>query len=263
MSRVRVQAATPALQARARALAETLGLGLDGAAELYLTVTPERLELREAGQATGPVCADFTGGACAHRLRFGGGRGQAIARAVGLRGGANPHVLDATAGLGRDAFVLASLGCRVTLLERSPVVAALLEDGLRRAAGDPATADIVARMTLHRADARAWLAAAPAAECGDVVYLDPMFPPRGKTAQVKKEMRLFHALIGQDADSDALLACALGKAGRRVVVKRPRRAPALDGPAPTLAITGKSTRYDVYVIAALGLRREDMATSCT
>ena len=80
---------------------------------------------------------DFVEGAVAHRRKFGGGRGQSIAKAVGLKSGAMPTVVDATAGLGRDAFVLASLGCKVTLIERSPVVAALLQDGLARAAQDP------------------------------------------------------------------------------------------------------------------------------
>lgn len=245
---IAVTSDTPACLPQAEALAARLGLPLTDVAALLLTVTPERLELREAGTRTGPVFVDFVGGATGHRLRFGGGRGQTIARAVGLKGGANPSVLDATAGLGRDAFVLASLGCTVTLVERSPVVAALLEDGLRRAAEHPDTASIVARMRLLQGNAIAILSGLDDDARPEVVYLDPMFPPRGKAAQVKKEMRLFHTLVGKDEDAAELLTQALKVARKRVVVKRPRLAPAIDGPKPSMVIEGKTTRYDVYVM---------------
>ena len=107
-------------------------------APFALVLTESRLELRKLDEPKlGAVYVDFVEGAVAHRRKFGGGRGQSIAKAVGLKSGAMPTVVDATAGLGRDAFVLASLGCKVTLIERSPVVAALLQDGLTRAAQDP------------------------------------------------------------------------------------------------------------------------------
>src|SRR5690606_23122611 len=108
--------------------------------------------------APGPVFADFVEGALAYRRLHGGGRGQPVARAVGLKPGIYPKVLDATAGLGRDAFVLAALGCEVVMLERSPIIAALLDDALARAALESEVAPIVARMTLIQADARQWLA---------------------------------------------------------------------------------------------------------
>ncbi len=101
------------------------------------------------------MIVDFVGGAVGHRFRFGGGRGQALPRAAGLTGSATPRIVDATAGLGRDAFLLASLGAEVTLLERSPEVHALLADGIARASqASPEFAAIVARMTLHLGDAR-------------------------------------------------------------------------------------------------------------
>ena len=107
-------------------------------APFALVLTDARLELRKLDEPKlGGVYVDFVEGAVAHRRKFGGGRGQSIAKAVGLKSGAMPTVVDATAGLGRDAFVLASLGCKVTLIERSPVVGALLQDGLARAAQDP------------------------------------------------------------------------------------------------------------------------------
>lgn len=210
------------------------------------------LELCQCGpQAPGPVHVDFVGGAVGHRRRFGGGRGQAIAKAVGLKGAAPPRILDATAGLGRDAFVLAGLGCEVTLVERSPAVAALLDDGLRRAREDAEVAPIIARMQLLCGDAEALLQGLDEQQRPDVVYIDPMYPHRDSSALVKKEMRLFRALVGEDRDADKLLAAALATARLRVVVKRPDYAEPLAGRAATLSIATKNHRFDVYVIKAL------------
>lgn len=85
----------------------------------------------------------------------------------------------------------------------------------------------------------------------DVVYLDPMFPHRDKSALVKKEMQLFRPVVGDDPDASALLEAALACARYRVVVKRSRRAPAIEGVAPGLTLEGKSSRYDVYPLKAL------------
>ncbi|MFW5823761.1 MAG: class I SAM-dependent methyltransferase [Marinobacter sp.] len=212
------------------------------------------LSLQATGRkAPGPVRAEFVSGKAGYRLAHGGGTGQLIARAVGLK---RTHhtlgILDATAGLGQDAFVLAGLGHRVTLLERSPVVHALLEDGLARAASDETAAPVAARMTLIRADSIAWLQQrAEQGPVADVIHLDPMFPHRDKSAAVKKEMQLFRPLVGDDPDAADLLAAALGCARYRVVVKRARRAPPVAGPEPALKLEGKSSRYDVYPLRAL------------
>lgn len=228
--------------------------GLCAQSETFqLQLAADKLQLvRLDDPKSGAVYVDFAGGAVAHRRRFGGGRGQTIARAVGLKGGANPTVVDATGGLGRDAFVLASLGCRVTLLERSAVVAALLSDGLARAAEDAEIGSWVAeRLRLVHAEAVAWMEALAEADFPDVVYLDPMFPHKRKSALVKKEMRLLQGLLGGDTDADALLPAALRIARKRVVVKRPDYAPPLAAQAPTMQISSKKHRYDVYVKAAL------------
>lgn len=243
----------PTLEQRAVELVARWGLTLavgeqDEAPRLVLN--PERLELR-ALASEGPVYVDFVGGAVGHRRRFGGGRGQEIARAVGLKQGATPSVLDATAGLGRDAFVLASLGCAVTLIERAPSVAALLADGLARAALDAEVADIAARMHLRCGNAALIMRQLDEASRPDVVYLDPMYPHRRKSALVKKEMRLFREVVGEDPDADALLPAALAVARQRVVVKRPDYAEPMAGRAPTMSITTKNHRFDVYVIKAL------------
>jgi 16S rRNA (guanine1516-N2)-methyltransferase len=188
---------------------------------------------------------DFVEGAVAHRRLFGGGNGQMIAKAVGVQSGVRPDVLDATAGLGRDAFVLARLGCAITLIERHPLIAALLEDGLLRAQNDPEVAPIVAQMNLQRGNAidlmRAWQGEPP-----QVIYLDPMFPHRDKSASVKKEMRLFRPLVGDDDDAPALLEAALALATHRVVVKRPRKAPGIVGGQPGYALEGNASRFDIY-----------------
>lgn len=194
----------------------------------------------------GPVWVDFVGGAQAHRRKFGGGRGQPVAKAAGIKGDYLPRVLDCTAGQGRDAFVLASLGCEVLMLERSPVAFLLLQDGLRRASEDPETAAIASRMTLLRADARQWLQDPPLTSF-DVVYLDPMFPEPDKRAKSKKDMAAFQELIGGDPDADALLLPARQLATKRVVVKRPRHAPWLAGEKPNFVFEGESTRFDGYL----------------
>ena len=251
--RIIVQALQPHYREAAEQWARRLGLELaeEGAADFALQLGEQGLQLLQLGpDSPGPVRVDFLEGAAAHRRQFGGGSGQMIAKAVGVQPGVRPHVLDATAGLGRDAFVLATLGCEMQLIERQPLIAALLEDGLARAARDLEVAPIVARMQLLQGNAielmGAWQGEAP-----QVVYLDPMFPHRDKSALVKKEMRLFRPLVGDDQDAPALLQAALALASHRVVVKRPRKAPIIEGAKPSYSLEGKSSRYDIYPLKSL------------
>ncbi len=252
---------TPERLSQAQAISGQLGLALLCKADLQhceyaalLRVTAEGLQLQPTGRkAPGPVWVDFVGGVVAHRRLHGGGIGQLIAKAVGMRPGVRPRVADVTAGLGRDSFVLASLGCEVQLIERVPVIQLLLADGLARAQQAPDVAEIIARMQLVQADSIEWLARqAGRDDCPQVVYVDPMFPHSDKSALVKKEMRLFRDLVGDDADAGALLAAALAAAANRVVVKRPRKAPTIPGPAPSVQLAGKSSRYDIYALKKLG-----------
>ncbi|MCW4149533.1 class I SAM-dependent methyltransferase [Halomonas sp. 18H] len=241
----------------APALADHWGLPLRSQAPdapLVLRREDGRLVLAgEPGEYGNPLAVDFVTGRAAHRRRFGGGRGQLIARACGLGQGITPSVVDATAGLGRDAFVLASLGAGVLLIERVAAIAALLQDGLLRAARDPEAAEVAARMRLMHGDAGRDLAALvqQGGMAPQVIHLDPMFPHRAKSALVKKEMRLFRELAGDDADAPRLLEAALDVATHRVVVKRPRKAPAIDGPPPRHTLEGKTSRYDLYVHRSL------------
>jgi 16S rRNA (guanine1516-N2)-methyltransferase len=227
-------------------LAQRWGLEHDDQALMALVLTPERLELRKLDEPKlGGIFVDFVTGAMAHRRKFGGGRGEAVAKAVGIKGGYLPDVIDATAGLGRDAFVLAALGCRVRMLERHPVVAALLDDGLRRGYADAEIGGwLRERLTLlHVVSQQALSDITPAP---DVVYLDPMYPHRQKSAMVKKEMRVFQSLVGPDEDADALLEPARRLAKKRIVVKRPDYAPPLAGVVTQSAVVTKSHRFDIY-----------------
>ncbi|WP_295799261.1 class I SAM-dependent methyltransferase [uncultured Microbulbifer sp.] len=254
-----VTAAQAEFNPSAEALAASLALPFLGSASpkdieefpFVLEFGPA-LQLCATGRkAPGPVLVDFVSGAAAHRRKFGGGKGQQVAKAVGIRGGFYPQVIDATAGLGRDAFVLASLGCSVRMLERNPVVYALLEDGLRRlqeaALEDRELAPIAKRLVLEErvGSAAGWLAAQPE-ESLPVVFLDPMFPSRDKSAKVKKEMVAFHQLVGADEDANQLLAPARAACYYRTVVKRPRLAPYLADTKPSLSLEGKSGRFDIY-----------------
>lgn len=215
----------------------------------YLCWGDEQLVLRHADLLNqGDILVDFASGAASYRRQFGGGKDEAIAKACGLTKKRDLQIIDATAGLGRDALVLASLGARVTLVERNPMVAALLYDGLRRATLEPTTVALAERMQLCFSPALTALTELPTA---DVVYLDPMFPPREKSALVKKEMRAFHDVVGSDTDADALLAPALALAKYRVVVKRPGYAEVLASTAPQLVVKGKNNRFDVYIKQAI------------
>jgi len=196
-----------------------------------------------------PLIVDFVGGSVGHRFRSGEGRKQGLAKAVGFSSGVVPDVVDATAGLGRDAFLLASLGARVTLIERSPRMHALLAEGLERARAEGGRhAETVSRMTLLLGDSRELLPDLKP----QVVLVDPMHPPRDKTALVKKEMRLIRDIVGVDADSVLLMQAALEAAQNRVVLKWPLRGDPMPGVRkPSHQILGKSTRYDVFIKAKI------------
>lgn len=222
-----------------------------------LVVDHSGLSLQQLGiKVPGPVRCDFTEGAVRHRRLYGGGKGQDIAKAVGLSyKGFKPLILDLTAGLGRDGFVLSTLGATVQMIERHPVVLALLQDGLTRAqqaaVADPELEEVLARISVLGLDGKDYLEQLLEEHRPDVVYLDPMFPPRGKSSKVKKEMQLFHQLVGVDSDASELLPLAFERARYRVVVKRPAHAPFLAEGKPSYSLKGKSTRFDVYSIQKL------------
>ncbi len=168
-----------------------------------------------------------------------------LVKAVRVRGVEEIHVFDATAGLGEDSLLLAAAGFSVTMCEGDPVIAALLADGLRRAVNDPELSGIVGRMSLVEGDSIEILPSLT--EAPDVVYLDPMFPARTKSAAVKKKFQLLHRLESPCADEASLMDAALAARPRKIVVKRPIKAPVLAGVRPSHSISGKAVRYDVIV----------------
>ncbi len=227
----------------AQLLSERLQLPISGeepSTDLVLAETPERLELRwTAADSPGPVAVDFV----RWMDRLSSARRGLLSRAIGVPKGVR-DIVDGTAGLGRDAFTLAGLGCQVRLIERSPVLVVLLEDGLRRAKEEGGkVAEIATRMQLIEADCGEWIRTVDSVP--EAIYLDPMFPDRGKSARAKKEMQLFRDLLGHGSPDPNLLALCRARCKRRVVVKRQLSAPPLGGPADS-CLKGKMLRYDLY-----------------
>lgn len=210
---------------------------MDGEAKLI--ATGEGLTLSDGKNA---VRGDFT--RLLPRIRRGNLASEHLVRAVKIKGIAEPLVVDATAGLGEDAFLLAAAGCRVLLFERDPVIAALLEDALERAKAEPETAPIASRMTLYKEDS---IPALPTLS-PDVVLLDPMFPERKKSALVKKKFQLLHLLERPCEDERALLDASLAARPKRIVIKRPAKGPYLAGVKPSFSLSGSAVRFDCIVL---------------
>lgn len=213
------------------------------AAGLDLVETAKGLTLTDG---TMELCADFS--RMLPRLRQGRLQQELLVKAAKVKGVEALVAIDATAGFGEDSLLLAAAGFTVELFERDAVIAALLADALARAALDPALAGPVGRMHLNVGDSLGGMAAL--AEDGahvDVVYLDPMFPGRTKSAAVKKKFQLLHHLEQPCADEAELLAAARSVNPRKIVIKRPIKGPLLAGAKPSYQLAGKAVRYDVLV----------------
>lgn len=242
----------PERQEEATQLATRLGLTyLDhpsdaDLAEIHhlLVFTSNFLGLAPAGEKNiRPFHIDFLSDSLMYRCRQASLRKELLARAVGKHPREQPVLVDATAGLGRDSFILAALGYEITLIERSPIIHALLHDACERAKKDVRTASILNRMRLIQADSAAWMAD----NASDIIYLDPMFPERKKSASVKKEMVFMQQLLGNDDNANELFAIASRCAGNRIIVKRPRLAQNIANKNPDFSLAGKSSRFDVYL----------------
>lgn len=212
-------------------------------------VLPDGLELRRDDEGLALVGdgmvlrADFA--RLLPRLRADRLGRELLVRAARVRGVEAPTAVDATAGLGEDSLLLAAVGFTVTMFEKDPVIAALLRDALERAANDPRLAGVAAHMTLVEGDSVSGLC-----DLGfspDVVFLDPMFPERTKSAAVKKKFQLLHHLERPCDNEGELLDAALAARPRKVVIKRPPKGPWLAGVKPSHSIAGKAVRYDVIV----------------
>ena len=216
-----------------------------GAAEPELVRDERGLALVGAGME---LRGDFT--RMLPRLRQGRLQQELLVRAARVKGVDEPTAIDCTAGLGEDSLLLAAAGFHVTMYERDQTIAALLADALERAAHDPQLASVVARMQLVEGDSLAGLARMAAEGASlppDVVFLDPMFPARTKSAAVKKKFQLLHHLEQPCEEEAALVQAALAVRPRKVVIKRPAKGPHLAGLKPSYSIQGKAVRYDVLV----------------
>jgi 16S rRNA (guanine1516-N2)-methyltransferase len=223
---------------------------------------------------------DFLSDELTYRRKLGGGKNQAIAKACGIDKNYKT-LIDATAGRGEDAFILAALGFEVTLIERHPEVYQALCQALdaldaldnlsqgseetpetktktktktknktkteTKTESEKEISKIYSRLKIYGEDAKTLIPKLPKAE---VILLDPMFPERKKSALVKKPMREIKSLVGDDLDADALLPIALSHATKRVVVKRPKQAPFLNQQKPSFQLIGKSSRFDIYLISS-------------
>lgn len=192
----------------------------------------------------------FTSGKNKHRQQYGGGKNQPLPKACGLDKHPDWTIFDATAGIGRDAYVLASLGAQVTLCEQHPVLYALLVDALNRAALNEEVKTVVQRMQIIHGNSSDVLNAMPetTVKRPDVIYLDPMYPDRKKSAKIKKEMQILQHLVGHNTQDDLLFETAYATAIMRVVVKRPKTAKSITSIKPSYNVSSENTRYDVYVL---------------
>lgn len=240
---------SPHLVALAKALAKKIGISYcdnTEAVDYLLMVSSERLALKKLNSTFSPLFVDYLSGKQSYRRQHASLRTELLARALGLKHHNKPKIIDATGGLGQDSFILASLGFDVVMLERSAIIFALVEDGIKRALEDSHVAPIAKRMHPLQVDSISYLKNEPSV---DLIYLDPMFPERQKSAKVKKEMEIFRDLVGEDEDGEELLQQALACATDRVVVKRPRLASSIPGPKPSFALSGRACRFDVYLRA--------------
>lgn len=233
---------------RANSVARELGLRVEknlsvASGVVALIVDQEDAWLQEiSANKPGPVKVDFASPAMMHRRK--GGQNEMLGRAIGIKSNRHPWVFDATAGLGRDAYVLADLGCKVTLVERSAVLAFVLQEGLNRAVISQfnEVREAAARMSVKCEDSTE-ICATP----DQVIYLDPMFEERKGSAASKKDLSVLQALHGHSADDQRLIDWAFRQPVSRIVVKRPIKAAPLTASVPSHVLKGKSVRFDVYV----------------
>lgn len=206
--------------------------------DFILLKTPIELSLVRQQEPKTTLKIDFSSGQLQYRRAKGGS--ELLVKAVGLNKHKNLNIIDATAGLGRDAFVMACHGGKVTMLEKNPLIAVLLEDALSKLMDDKL------QLNLIKDDSMEYLKNLMILP--DVIYLDPMFPERPKAALVKKEMQFLQQILIEDQQPELLLKIALKKALKKVVVKRPNYAEFLDAKKPSYSLKSKSNRFDVYVV---------------
>lgn len=154
------------------------------------------------------------------------------------------RAIDATAGMGEDAFLLAAQGYEVTLYEQNPVIASLLKDALRRARKHPVLKEIAGRMKLMEGNSVECLP--KLLDSVDVIYLDPMFPARQKSSLINKKLQLIQKLEPPCSTETELFDAAILAEPEKIIVKRPLKSEFLAGRKPSYTLNGKAIRYDCY-----------------
>ncbi len=184
---------------------------------------------------------DFRQGNYRHRQQAIGK--EPLLNAVKIQKKSPKTIIDATPGVLKDSFMLANRGIDIIAIERNPLLYVMVKKALSHFDTDSQTDNI--HIDYHFGDAKDLLANFHA----DIIYLDPMYPPKRKSAQVKKEMQILHQVIGADSDSDELFHAAK-KQGSRLVVKRPSYATPIANSKPSFSYsTDKrgATRFDIYL----------------
>jgi len=218
---------------------------IDGEAiDFYLFIDENGLALQATIKpAPGPLRVEFTK---LHKRIADALLHQNLLKACGVRKANRPSVLDATAGLGTDSFLLTAAGCCVQALEVNPIVYALLSDGFERYKQlGKQEQELISRLKIRNEN---FLDINASREKVEVVYLDPMFPPKSKTAQVKKGMAYVQNLIGSDCQGEKMFEIAKKYAQERVVVKRAKSSPNITENQSDITFKGSSSRFDVYLI---------------
>ncbi len=240
---------------KAETLANKLGLPLEEKPQdryrYFLVYTDIRLELQHNPQLTttkeNPIFVDFCRGSVAAKRISSTSIRSPLAKAAGLKPGVRPTIADATAGLGTDGVTLAILGCKVIMMERDPVVFALLQDGLNRAIQEEKFGHLLRDNIQLRWDNS--IALLPQlSPPPHTILVDPMYPFIKKGPRNKKEMRNLRSIVGDDYDNEELFSTALQVADKRVVVKRPKGGQVISSfPEPSHHVFMKSGRFDVYI----------------
>lgn len=171
--------------------------------------------------------------------------GEMLVKAARIKDRKDVTLLDATAGLGEDSFLLAASGIEVHLFEYDKIIFALLEDAHRRALEIPALRPAASRMHLHCENSIE--AMKSGAVSADVIFLDPMFPERQKSALIKKKFQLLQKLESPCENGEELFYAALSSSPKRIIVKRPQKGKTLTDRKPSYSLNGSAVRYDCYL----------------
>ncbi len=232
----------------AEKLARTLGVVLTedpdeaGKADVLLRFAKSGLSFESEGQV---LRGDFEN--LRHRLEKGRVDHELLVKAAKFKGEKEGlTAIDATAGLGEDSMLLAFAGFKVTLIERDPIIAALLKDTVRRATKLQGLSEAAKRMTVLEGDSIEELP--KLMDPPDLILLDPMFPSKKNSGLVKKKFQMIYLLERQSLDEDSLLKAAFSASPRKIVVKRPADGPFLGGLKPGYSLSGKTIRYDCIVL---------------